>query len=139
MDTISSDRRSKNMRQIRSKDTKPEIAVRKLIHSMGYRYRLHSRNLPGKPDMVFSGRRKVIFVHGCFWHQHKSCISGRIPKSRVDYWRPKLTKNRKRDKTNQKRLKDFGWDCLVIWECEIQDTKKIAKLVRSFLNEKKSK
>ena len=110
------------MRAIRSSGTKAEIKVRHLLHSLGYRYRLNRKDLPGKPDIVFPGRRKVIFVHGCFWHQHEdpACADGRMPKSRLNYWVPKLTRNRQRDKENEAALKAAGWDVLVVWECEVE-------------------
>jgi DNA mismatch endonuclease, patch repair protein len=95
--------------------------VRRLIHGMGFRFRLHRKDLPGKPDLVFPRLRKVIFVHGCFWHQHAACREGRIPGSRRDYWAPKLTRNQERDSHNISRLKALGWEVHVIWECETQD------------------
>ncbi len=110
------------MSGIRSKGMKPEMTVRRLLHSMGYRYRLHRRDLPGKPDLVFPGRRKVIFVHGCFWHQHAdpSCKIVRRPKSNREYWLPKLEQNVIRDAENRARLEELGWQVLVIWECEVR-------------------
>ena len=110
------------MRAIRSKDMKPELAVRRLVHGRGYRYRLHRHGLRGRPDMVFASRRKVIFVHGCCWHQHSDpgCKIVRRPKSNLDYWLPKLDGNVVRDADNQDRLRELGWDSLVIWECEVR-------------------
>lgn len=101
---------------------KPEMQVRHLVHRMGYRYRLHRTDLPGKPDLAFGPRRKVIFVHGCFWHQHddSNCKIARVPKSRQDYWLPKLQKNHNRDVLRQSQLQDLGWSVLVLWECEIK-------------------
>ncbi|MBI1784969.1 DNA mismatch endonuclease Vsr [Candidatus Sumerlaeota bacterium] len=121
MDTLSPKRRSENMRRIKSTGMKPEMAVRRLVHRMGYRYRLHDLRLPGKPDLVFPSRRKVIFVHGCFWHQHPSSRCGivRRPKSNRDYWNQKLKHNRERDARNRTQLRRIGWKCLVIWECQI--------------------
>jgi DNA mismatch endonuclease, patch repair protein len=113
--------RSENMRRIRGKDTRPEMLVRRLVHSMGYRYRLHAASLPGKPDLVFAGRRRVIFVHGCFWHQHVGCAGSHIPKSNRGYWRPKLERNRARDAEHLKALRTDGWRCLILWECELRD------------------
>src|SRR5882762_10482633 len=114
-DKLSPKRRSENMRRIKSKDTNPELLVRRLVHSLGYRYRLHGRNLPGKPDLVFGSRRKIIFVHGCFWHAH-TCKVAHIPKTNTPYWNPKLLRNQARDKKNIETLKADGWDVLVIWE-----------------------
>jgi DNA mismatch endonuclease (patch repair protein) len=117
---------------IRSRDTKPEMIVRRLVHGMGYRYRLHGE-LPGHPDLVFSARRKVIFVHGCFWHLHRGCRNNRPPKSRLDYWRPKLERNAERDSQAQERLRRTGWRCLTIWECELGDRGKLSRRLRRFL------
>ena len=119
-DTLTPEQRSKLMSRIRSRDTMPEMAVRRLVHRMGYRYRLHRRDLPGAPDLVFGPRRKVIFVHGCFWHLHQGCPQARMPKSRVDFWGPKLEGNRLRDQRNQAELERLGWEVLVIWECEVK-------------------
>ena len=118
VDTLTAEERSRRMALVKSKDTKPEMRVRKLIYGMGYRYRLHSRTLPGNPDLVFAGRRKVIFVHGCFWHQHHCAMGDRIPKSRVPFWRKKLAQNQQRDCVVQRQLKQAGWDVAVVWECE---------------------
>ena len=133
MDTISSVRRSENMRRIKSKGMKPELVVRTVVHSMGYRYRLHSPDLPGKPDLVFRTRKKVIEVRGCFWHQHQGCSEAHIPKSRTDYWLPKLARNVQRDKANCKRLRALGWRVLVVWECEVDGAKDLSIKVRKFL------
>lgn len=128
--------RSENMRRIRSKNTSPELIVRRLIYSMGYRYRLHKKDLPGKPDIVFLSRKAVIFIHGCFWHQHPepSCKSTHIPKSNQDYWGPKLESNIERDKTHLEALNRLGWRVLVLWECEISDTLMIAEKIKKFLD-----
>jgi DNA mismatch endonuclease (patch repair protein) len=120
------------MRAIRSKGMKPELAVRRLVHSLGYRYRLHRTDLPGTPDLVFVSHRKVIFVHGCFWHAHR-CRHAHFPKSNVDYWKRKLQGNRKRDAKNLKALTAQGWRSLVIWECEIKDQNAVARRVKAFL------
>ena len=135
MDKVTPQRRSANMARIRSKGMKPELDVRKLVHRMGYRYRLHRKDLPGKPDMVFPSRRKVIFVHGCFWHQHsaENCLDGRHPKSNTDYWRPKLTRNVERDAEHLSRLDADGWQVLVIWECETKNLGEMARRIASFL------
>ncbi|MGO4449082.1 very short patch repair endonuclease [Phyllobacterium sp. TAF24] len=123
MDKISPERRSANMARIRNKDTKPEMVVRRLVHSMGYRYRLHRKDLPGKPDLVFESRKAVILVHGCFWHQHAdpSCRNAVIPKTRPDFWRAKLNRNVERDLRNVEDLEKLGYRVLIIWECEIRD------------------
>jgi len=124
--------RSALMSRIRSKNTKPEMTVRRLIFSMGYRYRLHSRQLPGKPDLVFAGRNKVIFVHGCFWHAH-SCNRGFKPKTNVEFWQKKLQTNQLRDERAVKELHAAGWKCLTIWECEVGDVERLAHRVKAFL------
>jgi DNA mismatch endonuclease (patch repair protein) len=133
MDKISAERRSANMRRIRSENTRPELALRRFLHGLGYRFRLHRKDLPGQPDLVFPGRRKVIFVHGCFWHQHPSCREGRIPGSRIEYWEPKLKRNQIRDAATQGLLKEQGWNVLVIWECELTDLKSIRSRLKRFL------
>jgi len=107
------------MQRIRSKNTKPELHVRRLVHALGYRYRLHGGHLPGRPDLVFAGRRKVIFVHGCYWHVH-SCRFGRVtPATNAEFWREKRLGNRQRDKRNERALRALGWRLLVVWECEL--------------------
>lgn len=121
MDTLTQDQRSERMSRVRSKDTKPEMHVRRLAHSLGYRYRLHRRDLPGTPDLVFPSRRKVIFVHGCFWHRHAGCPNTRWPKSKLDFWKPKLEANKKRDIKHKRQLTRLGWRYLVVWECEVRD------------------
>lgn len=121
------------MRKIRSKDTSPEMAVRRLVHGMGFRYRLHVSTLPGKPDLVFPALRKIIEVRGCFWHQHKGCIEGRIPKSRIEYWKPKLSRNIQRDRDNEKRLKKLGWNVLTLWECDLTRPERVVGSIRRFL------
>ena len=125
--------RSRTMRAVEGRDTGPEMTVRRLAHGMGYRYRLHRKDLPGKPDLVFPGRRKVIFVHGCFWHQHACPRGSRSPKSSRDYWIPKLKRNKQRDAENQSRLREMGWDVLVIWECEMKDRDALKERIAAFL------
>ena len=133
MDTVDRNERSRIMALVRGKDTKPEIAIRRMIHAMGYRYRLHRRDLPGKPDLVFPSRRKVIFVNGCFWHQH-SCLRGsRIPSSNRDYWLCKLRRNRERDVVNLKRLKALGWSPIVVWECQLKNLSRVMGKLRDQL------
>ncbi len=121
------------MRQIRAKHTEPELAVRRLVYSLGFRYRLHVPTLPGKPDLVFSHLKKIIEVRGCFWHQHDGCIDSHVPKSRTEYWRPKLQRNQRRDIENIQELRDLGFRVLVLWECEITKDKRLAKKLRRFL------
>lgn len=128
--------RSENMRAIRGKDTKPELEVRRLIHGLGYRYCLHRRDLPGKPDLAFPARRKVIFVYGCFWHSH-ACKSGLIPNSNQDFWLPKLRQNKARDNRNLDALAQQGWKVLVIWECELKDARALRLSVKRFLGSRK--
>lgn len=135
MDTLTLDERSERMARIRGKDTKPELLVRRLIHGMGYRYRLHGKGLPGRPDLVFPGHRKVIFVHGCFWHRHPdpACKLARLPKSKQDYWIPKLTANRRRDVDNQEALQGMRWEVMIIWECELKNLEALKAHIKSFL------
>jgi len=133
VDTISANRRSENMRRIRSKGMKPEIAVRRLVHAMGFRFRLHSIKLPGKPDLVLTRLKKIIEVHGCFWHRHKNCIDSHFPKSRRNYWLPKLRRNQRRDKENLKCLRTLGWHVLIVWECEVGDVKRLSARLEYFL------
>lgn len=135
VDTLTMVERSRVMARVRSKDTKPEMLVRRVTHGMGYRYRLHDKKLPGCPDLVFRRRCKVIFVHGCFWHRHRNCALARLPKSRRDFWTPKLNANRKRDERNLRELTKAGWSALVIWECEIGDTDALAQRIRDFLED----
>jgi DNA mismatch endonuclease, patch repair protein len=134
-DTLTTEQRSSLMARIRSKDTKPELVIRRLLHGLGYRYRLHRRDLPGTPDLVFMTKRKVIFVHGCFWHRHQdpSCTRARIPKSRQEFWIPKLEGNALRDEMNLHRLTGQGWKCMVIWECQLADLPTITKRLQQFL------
>lgn len=132
-DKLSPKRRSENMRRIRSTDTTPEMVVRRLVHGMGFRYRLHVSTLPGKPDLVFPRHMKIIEVRGCFWHQHPGCIDSHIPKSRIAYWKPKLSRNKERDVENRSRLRGMGWRILVLWECETKHPRKIYRKVRQFL------
>ncbi len=120
------------MRRIRGADTRFELQVRRLLHALGYRFRVHVC-LPGKPDIVFAGRRKVIFCHGCFWHSHQDCKRGSAPKSKTDFWIPKLARNRQRDEQNEIELRALGWAVLVIWECELKDKNAIRAAVLEFL------
>lgn len=135
MDTVSPQQRSQIMARVRSVDTAPEMAVRRLVHGMGYRYRLHSAKLPGRPDLVFAGRRKVVFVHGCFWHGHKGCKRSRIPSSNRDYWASKIQRNSLRDRAAVRALRRGGWMVLTVWECDLSNVNRLAKRLRRFLDE----
>ena len=133
-DIWNKEKRSHVMSRIRSIDTTPELLVRSLLHRMGYRFRLHKKDLPGKPDIVLPKYSSVAFVHGCFWHQHPGCIEGRIPDTRVEYWKEKLNSNINRDKKVRKELKYRGWRTIVIWECEIEkNPSKVKKKLKRFL------
>lgn len=134
-DTLTPAARSERMGRIRSKNTTPELTVRRMLHAMGYRFRLHRKELPGRPDIVLPRFKAAIFVHGCFWHQHpeSSCKLSRLPKSRLDFWLPKLQGNRTRDLRNQEQLLDEGWKFLVIWECELRDGEALALKIKEFL------
>jgi DNA mismatch endonuclease (patch repair protein) len=134
VDSISKQERSEIMARVRSKNMRPELLVRKLVFALGYRYRLHARDLPGCPDLVFRPSKKVIFVHGCFWHRHPNCALARMPKSRLDFWRPKLEGNRKRDEKNKRVLHREGWKVLTVWECELKDTRRLETRIRRFLD-----
>jgi len=129
MDTLSSFSRSKIMASIRSKDTKPELAVRSALHRMGFRFRLHYSELPGKPDIVLPKYKAVIWVHGCFWHSHSNCGTGKRPKSNVDYWHPKIARNIERDKINRRKIARHGWRNFVVWECDTLDDQKFKKKI----------
>lgn len=133
MDTVTPEKRSQIMSRVRCKDTKPEMIVRRLVYGMGYRYRLHGK-MPGKPDLVFKSRKKVIFVHGCFWHNHESCKLARMPKSRVKFWSEKLEANRERDLRNQEKLRNLGWHVHVVWECQLGDTVTLSTILKEFLD-----
>jgi len=123
------------MSMIRSKNTKPELVVRSLVHRMGFRYRLHRRDLPGCPDITLSKYKAVIFVHGCFWHFHQNCRDGKIPQTNSDYWGEKLLRNAERDKRNLETLHEAGWRTLVIWECEVRNNSQdLQNIIARFLN-----
>jgi DNA mismatch endonuclease (patch repair protein) len=137
MDTLSPEQRSERMSRVRGRDTKPELLVRKALHALGYRYRLHDKKLPGTPDLTFPGRRKAIFVHGCFWHRHEGCSLARMPKSRLEFWRPKLEGNRVRDAVKLEHLRALGWDVMVVWECQLRELDELVTRIEIFLNENK--
>ena len=129
--------RSARMARIGCRDSKPEMLVRRLVHAMGFRYLLHDHRLPGKPDLVFPSRSKVIFVHGCFWHRHPDpvCKLARMPKSRLDFWLPKLEGNRNRDLRHRSELDEIGWNVLVVWECQMRDREQLQNVLRAFLSD----
>ena len=133
-DVFSIEKRSWVMSRVRGRETSPEIKVRSLTHKLGYRFRLHRKNLPGKPDLVFSFRKKVIFVHGCFWHGHDCPRGQRTPKTNTGYWVEKIRKNIERDAKSQSELQSLGWSVLVIWECEIKNLDKIACKINGYLS-----
>ena len=135
-DKLSVRRRSWNMSRIRSRDTNPELAVRRSLHRLGYRYRLHRNDLPGKPDIVLPKHRIAIFVHGCFWHQHTGCIDCSNPKTNIKYWGPKLLANLQRDRKNRRTLRRLGWTAIVIWECQTQRTQQLRDRLSRELNSK---
>ena len=132
-DIYSKSKRSEIMSRVRTAGTKPEMLVRQLTHGMGYRFRLHRAGLPGKPDLVFPRHRKVILVHGCFWHQHGGCSKATIPASNSAFWQAKLSRNMERDWENVTALRRTGWQVLVIWECETKDRDTLAAGIRAFL------
>jgi len=132
---VSNDLRSRTMRAVKSVNTSSELTVRKLLCSSGYRYRLHRRDLPGVPDIVFPSRRKCVFVHGCFWHQHHCSRGNRQPKSNSSYWSAKLLRNQERDIAHLGELARAGWNTLVVWECELKDERAILRKLRRFLDD----
>lgn len=130
--------RRRIMSAVRGRDTKPEMIVRRLLHSMNYRYRLHKKGLPGRPDVVFAGRRKAIFVHGCFWHRHPGCSKATDPKTRSEFWSAKFARNVERDGEVERRLKELGWETIVVWECETRSPETLGRRLQSFLDSSKS-
>lgn len=132
-DTVSLEVRSKIMAKVKSTDTKPEMIVRRMIHSLGYRYRLHRPDLPGRPDLVFPSRRKVIFVNGCFWHNHTNCAKVRIPETNREYWVDKIERNSERDKRNLSLLQESGWQAETVWECQLKDLESLKTRIIDFL------
>ena len=131
-----SEQRSRTMRAVRSRNTKPEMTVRRMLHRLGYRYRLHRRNLPGTPDIVFGPRRKVIFVHGCFWHGHSCPRGSRPPSTNTDYWHRKIARNVERHEEQTELLRAAGWAALVVWECQTTPEEALAERLRAFLDDK---
>ena len=135
MDSVSPGKRSWVMAQVKGRDTKPEKAVRSLLHGMGYRFRIQRKDLPGKPDIVLPKYRTAIFVHGCYWHRHNCPNGQRLPKSRLNFWLPKLEGNRERDIKKQALLRELGWNVLVVWECQLRDISALRETVRVFLED----
>jgi len=137
-DSISKEKRSWNMRQIKSKDTIPELRIRSALHKLGFRYRIHYSKLPGKPDIVLPRYKTAIFIHGCFWHRHKNCIEASRPKTNSGYWENKIHLNIQRDKKYQSLLKKMGWRVVIIWECKVsEDINKNSTLLTSLLKKAK--
>lgn len=136
-DIVSRERRSQIMGRIKGKNTAPELVVRRVAHGLGYRFRLHRKDLPGSPDLVFPRHAKAILVHGCFWHGHEGCRRGALPKSRVEYWTEKISSNKERDQRKQTELEEAGWEVLVVWECETKDVEAVADKVERFLSREK--
>jgi DNA mismatch endonuclease (patch repair protein) len=136
-DRLSSEERSRNMSRVKGRDTKPERLVRSLIHGMGYRFRLHRKDLPGRPDIVLPRFRKVVFVHGCFWHSHAGCPRAGRPTSNIEFWNAKIDRNIERDIAAQEALKQLGWDVAVIWQCEMRDEPALAKSLAAFMRIKR--
>ncbi len=134
-DTLSPTERSKRMSLVRSRDTRPEREVRRLLTGLGYRYRLQYGKLPGRPDFAFPGRRKVLWVHGCFWHRHSGCKLARLPKSRQEFWVAKLEGNRERDQRVQAEVRAMGWHTSTVWECELRDRERLSKRLKRFLDD----
>lgn len=136
MDILTTDHRSRVMSRIKGKNTQPEMVVRRLIHAMGYRFRLHRQDLPGSPDVVLPGRKKAIFVHGCFWHRHTGCKYAYVPKSNVDFWMKKFDANVRRDNSTMAALESLNWDVLIVWECQTRDPQHLSCVLQRFLNSK---
>lgn len=133
VDRMTAAQRSANMAKIRGSNTKPEMLVRRMLHREGYRYLLHDKRLPGKPDLVFPGRSKVVFVHGCFWHKHSCTVGQREPKTNAGFWAAKRQGNLERDSEQTKRLKELGWQVYVVWECELRESEALLVRLKSFL------
>ena len=134
-DKLSPERRSANMRAVHDRDTKPEMRVRQIVHALGYRFRLHRKDLPGKPDLTFPRLKKVVFVNGCFWHQHPKCKRASMPISNVQFWRAKLAQNVERDAQHLAALKAAGWRALVVWECQLRKEDRLQRRLYRFLKE----
>jgi len=133
LDTLTPEQRRRAMASVKSEDTVPEMRIRRLLFSLGYRYRLHRKDLPGKPDIVFPLRQKAIFIHGCFWHGHQCKHGSVLPKSNTGYWLPKLERNKRRDNQNRRKLQTLGWKVKVVWECQIRNQVRIERELLKFL------
>ncbi len=134
MDIFEKKKRSEVMSKVKSKDTGAEMTVRRLLHLAGFRYRLHRKDLPGKPDIVFPGRKKVVFVHGCFWHQHADCRRAQRPQSNKEYWNKKLDRNQERDAANESLLIKLGWEVFIVWECRLKNRDALLEDLKVFLS-----
>ena len=130
MDNLTRERRARLMSRVRSKNTEPEMSVRRIAHSMGFRFRVHRRDLPGRPDIVFPKYRAVVFVHGCFWHRHPGCMKATIPKSNMQFWIEKFERNMQRDSRQTQRLRDAGWKVVVVWECQVAELEEVRGALR---------
>ena len=135
MDTRTPEKRTQIMRAVRTANTGPEIAVRSILHALGYRFRLNRKGLPGRPDIVLPEHKKVIFVHGCFWHGHR-CDKGRLPKSRLDYWGPKIVANKRRDRRNIAAVRRLGWQATTVWQCELKDTRRVLRKLTAYMGKR---
>lgn len=138
MDTLTTDRRSWNMAQIRGKDTKPELIVRSVLHRLGARFRLHRNDLPGRPDIVLPRRRLVVLVHGCFWHRHRGCKYASNPKSHIEMWTDKFSQNVRRDRQVRRQLQQLGWRVIVVWECQTRQVEMLTDLLDGVLADQQS-
>lgn len=133
VDKLTPRERSAHMARIKRANTQPELIVRRLLHRLGYRFRIQLKGVPGRPDIAFPRRRKAIFVHGCFWHAHENCPSSRIPKTRTEFWQKKFDRNRERDRRLELAAREAGWDCLTIWECELRDQDEVVRRLKDCL------
>lgn len=134
MDNLTPEARRRTMQRVKAKDTKPELIVRRLVHSLGYRYRLHSKDLPGKPDLVFPGRKAAVFVHGCWWHMHRCKAGQKSAKSNAPYWKAKRERNRDRDRKVRRKLQTLGWRVMVVWECQLRDLDRLSHKLQEHLS-----
>jgi DNA mismatch endonuclease, patch repair protein len=133
MDRLTPQHRSWLMSRVKGRDTTPELVVRRMLHALGYRYRLHRKDLPGKPDIVFGPRKKIVFIHGCFWHGHR-CPKGRLPKSNAVFWREKIEANKARDRKHARKLRALGWQVLSVWQCHLKEPLAVRQRIVDFLD-----